>query len=422
MGQIFPVTLGENRRTCPVKHAPRKSEPFSHYANNDQGMNRFVLILSGGHKLLREKGLTSPGRAYTFTILTLLMALLSGCGGGQVKSDAREGAKTPLWGKGWSVPPQSRGGKSSPAIALGSIPARHSTGLKPPPDYQSRESWEERSIMDSLAWSLLQKHGKPNAKIRQLARQHETGRKSDKAALNATQNSAASQNAPQEKKVFKFRHTPTALATMASPGGNGVRSSKQKVKGFEAHEPYMAGITSWYGPGFHGKKTANGEVYNQNGLTAAHPTLPMDTMIEVKNLDNGRKIWLRVNDRGPYKKGRILDLSKLAAQQLRIIPKGTGRVAIKVVRWPKSVLDEPLLKPYTQYVVQVAAYDKPEQAQSLRNTLARKFSKVTFGLDPRPNGYLGVIAGPYDRRDEALVTAKKLNKSGYKNMVRRLRK
>jgi rare lipoprotein A len=76
------------------------------------------------------------------------------------------------------------------------------------------------------------------------------------------------------------------------------------------------GQASWYGPGFHGRNTANGELFNQNDLTAAHPTLPMPSMVRVTNLENGKSVIVRVNDRGPFKSNRIIDLSKKAAEQI----------------------------------------------------------------------------------------------------------
>lgn len=76
------------------------------------------------------------------------------------------------------------------------------------------------------------------------------------------------------------------------------------------------GMASWYGPGFHGRRTASGEVYNQNDLTAAHPTLPMGAMVRVTNLANGKSIIVRINDRGPFKSNRIIDLSKRAAEKI----------------------------------------------------------------------------------------------------------
>lgn len=99
------------------------------------------------------------------------------------------------------------------------------------------------------------------------------------------------------------------------------------------HQPDYdeTGIASWYGPKFHGKSTANGEIYNQSRLTAAHPTLPMPSLVEVTNLANGRSVLVRVNDRGPYKRGRILDLSAKAAQLLGYQGNGTAQVRVRYV-------------------------------------------------------------------------------------------
>jgi rare lipoprotein A len=90
------------------------------------------------------------------------------------------------------------------------------------------------------------------------------------------------------------------------------------------------GSASWYGPGFHGKRTANGEVYNQNDLTAAHPTLPMPSLVRVTNLENGKSLIVRVNDRGPFKRNRIIDLSKKSAQKLGVT--STARVRVQFLK------------------------------------------------------------------------------------------
>ena len=90
------------------------------------------------------------------------------------------------------------------------------------------------------------------------------------------------------------------------------------------------GVASWYGPDFHDKPTANGEIYNQDAMTAAHRTLPFNTLVLVENLDNGRSVVVRVNDRGPYAKDRIIDLSKRAANEIGMIGTGTARVKLTV--------------------------------------------------------------------------------------------
>ena len=93
----------------------------------------------------------------------------------------------------------------------------------------------------------------------------------------------------------------------------------------------FSGIASWYGPNFHAKKTSNGETYNMYALTAAHKTLPMNTVVRVDNLENGKSVVVRVNDRGPFVDGRIIDLSNTAAHKIDMVKNGTARVKITVL-------------------------------------------------------------------------------------------
>ncbi len=93
----------------------------------------------------------------------------------------------------------------------------------------------------------------------------------------------------------------------------------------------FSGIASWYGPNFHNKLTSNGEYYNMYAMTAAHKTLPMNTMLRITNLENGIKIVVRVNDRGPFAKSRIIDLSNQAAHRINMVKKGTAPVRIEVI-------------------------------------------------------------------------------------------
>ena len=91
------------------------------------------------------------------------------------------------------------------------------------------------------------------------------------------------------------------------------------------------GVASWYGPNFHGKYTANGEIFNQNDVTAAHRTLPMPSFVRVTNLNNGRSLVVRVNDRGPYAHGRVIDLSRRSAQLLGFEDMGTANVRVEIM-------------------------------------------------------------------------------------------
>jgi rare lipoprotein A len=91
----------------------------------------------------------------------------------------------------------------------------------------------------------------------------------------------------------------------------------------------QVGVASWYGPGFHGRKTASGERFDQNDLTAAHRKLPLGSEVRVTNLENGRTITVEINDRGPYAKGRVIDLSKAAARRLGMVDDGVAKVRIE---------------------------------------------------------------------------------------------
>jgi rare lipoprotein A len=94
------------------------------------------------------------------------------------------------------------------------------------------------------------------------------------------------------------------------------------------------GLASWYGRPYHGRTTASGERYDMRAMTAAHRTLPLGTVVEVRNLENGRKIRVLINDRGPFVEGRILDVSRGAAKKLRMLDAGVVRVRIRVVSVP----------------------------------------------------------------------------------------
>jgi rare lipoprotein A len=103
----------------------------------------------------------------------------------------------------------------------------------------------------------------------------------------------------------------------------------------------FSGIASWYGKDFHGRKTSNGEIYNMYDMTAAHKTLPMNTMVRVTHLENGRSIVVRINDRGPFVKSRIIDLSYTAANRIDMIQKGTAPVRLEIIGFGGIIGDRP---------------------------------------------------------------------------------
>ena len=114
-------------------------------------------------------------------------------------------------------------------------------------------------------------------------------------------------------------------------------STKEKInldfqQGVEiANTQIYSGQASWYGPGFHGRRTANGEVFNSNELTAAHRSLPFGTKVRVTNMNNGRSVVVRINDRGPFSGGRIIDLSAGAARSINMINSGVAPVQVEVL-------------------------------------------------------------------------------------------
>ena len=132
----------------------------------------------------------------------------------------------------------------------------------------------------------------------------------------------SSKSASKEQKTSNAskKITPNTSSSRYSSGNNSsIRSDA------------IIGVSSWYGPNFHGKLTANGEVFDQYGVTAAHKTLPLGTVVRVTNLDNNKSVILRINDRGPYVDGRILDCSYGAAKKLGFMSMGTANVKIEII-------------------------------------------------------------------------------------------
>jgi len=127
------------------------------------------------------------------------------------------------------------------------------------------------------------------------------------------------------------------------------------------------GIASWYGPNFHGRYTSNGEIYNMYAMTAAHKTLPMNTIVKVTNLRNNKSVIVRINDRGPFVKGRIIDLSYAAGKKIGLDVTGTAPVIIKVIKFKG--------KDYVSgYKIQIGAFINPKGA----NAFANKYKKLGY--------------------------------------------
>ncbi len=161
-------------------------------------------------------------------------------------------------------------------------------------------------------------------------------------------------------------------------------------------EIFQTGVASWYGDDFHGKTTANGEVYDMHKLTAAHQNLPFHTIVEVENLENGKRVRVRINDRGPFLKERIIDLSLQAAQRLGMQETGTAEVVLRVVHWGGSGPDggEPSAVARGCFV-QVGAFSLRENADDMLLTLEEIFPDLAFRIVVE-NGMSKVVSPALD--------------------------
>lgn len=166
------------------------------------------------------------------------------------------------------------------------------------------------------------------------------------------------------------------------------------------------GVASWYGPGFHGNFTASGERYDMWSLTAAHRTLPFGTLVEVRNLENGKSVRVKINDRGPFLKNRIVDLSRAAAEAIGMVGPGTALVELVAVGI------EPLGG--FAYTVQVGAFREPDAARELADRLRADFPEVEVRSD---EVWSRVQVGSFASRDEARRFAARLSALGYPAVV-----
>src|SRR5881396_2044487 len=197
----------------------------------------------------------------------------------------------------------------------------------------------------------------------------------------------------------------------------------------------QVGVASWYGPGFHGNRTANGEIYDQYELTAAHPSLPLGTRVMVTNLENGRAVQVRVNDRGPFVDGRAIDLSYAAARTIGMVGPGTVRVRIEVLGPTTLAAAAPVAAPAAlptarpsprpprdvptgSYTVEVAALSDPDKAEHLRRVLASRLPDAfVTPLAGTSGHYYRVRIGPYPLHTAALERAERVVRLGYPAVI-----
>jgi rare lipoprotein A len=177
-----------------------------------------------------------------------------------------------------------------------------------------------------------------------------------------------------------------------------------------------SGVASWYGPKFHGRLTANGETYDMDGITAAHRTLPFNTVVLVENQDNGRKLEVRINDRGPFAKNRIIDLSRGAARKLGVIGPGTANVKLYLVKGDLRKSKTTNLK-VARYTVQLGSYKRKDDARDLSRKIKKsRVESVKINGERFYRVYYGVYKDPAKaERDQ-----RRLKRRGYKGFVKQI--
>ena len=171
----------------------------------------------------------------------------------------------------------------------------------------------------------------------------------------------------------------------------------------------FTGVASWYGPNFHSKKTSNGEVYNMHAHTAAHTTFPMNTIVQVENTKNQKSTVVRINDRGPFVKNRIIDLSSAAAHEIDMVNDGTANVKLIVLNLSENQLKQNIKNREelgtNQYNLQIGAFSKLKSAQlrqrKFQNTINSKYNVIIKEYNYSNNIIYRVLINGFEQREEA---------------------
>ena len=213
-------------------------------------------------------------------------------------------------------------------------------------------------------------------------------------------------------------YTPEAGKPKSRPSQKPYTVYGQRYEPLQSHEGFsQAGVASWYGKDFHGKTTSSGELYDMNAMTAAHKTLPLGVFVKVKNTGNGREVVVRVNDRGPFVKGRIIDLSYAAAKKLGVDIAGTASVRIEALGYRGSGAET-----YTavdsydvgNYTVQVGAFKEYANAQRLSENMKSRygFSEIRT-TELHGDTFYRVYVGKYTSLRSAEQAEKEFSEHGY---------
>ena len=192
----------------------------------------------------------------------------------------------------------------------------------------------------------------------------------------------------------------------------------QRYEPLASHECFVqTGVASWYGKDFHGKKTSNGETYDMNAMTAAHKTLPLGVFVKVRNTNNGRETVVRVNDRGPFVKGRIIDLSHAAARKLGVDIAGTAPVRIEALGYRAPGIEKyKALENYDSgsYTVQIGSFKDHNNAQRLSDEMKKLFGFSEVHMtNVKGDDFYRVYAGKYTSLKAAETAEREFTDHGY---------
>jgi len=258
-----------------------------------------------------------------------------------------------------------------------------------------------------------------------------------------------------DNRKFEYENLTEEVKAIKSDGGIYKVGSPYTALGqyYTPREDYSyseTGMASWYGSDFHNKRTANGELYNMHAVTAAHRTLPLPSIVRVTNLENGKSIIARVNDRGPYVKNRIIDLSQKGAELLGYKMQGTTRVRVEILAKESKALKEAMLsadnssKTYNEaikysnvtetkapravnntskpadrgvYFVQVGAFSDLDKAKQMAESMKRFGPVSIHEAYLSKEGIYRVRLGSYTSRDEAMQILDRLLDYGHADVT-----
>ena len=170
------------------------------------------------------------------------------------------------------------------------------------------------------------------------------------------------------------------------------------------------GLASWYGHPYHGRRAADGEIYDMETMTAAHRTLPFNTWVRVENLENHRSADVRIIDRGPFVAGRVIDVSRAAARELQLLGPGTARVRFEVIRLPK-------LPEAAQFAVQVGAFQDRKSAERIRREMAKRYGLAQLCLRDGTPRLWRVLVGSESTEAAADELARRIRRDSPENMT-----